>query len=108
MSGSLVTDPYGVRVDMMRDNLIALPNDVLQKIFAIMDLRGAPQRAAVVIQSIWRRIRAYFRTGELYRQDYVSKLGDPVRRHQQFALGSRGLSARLARYYRNKDRYVRD
>ena len=33
----LTTDPYGVRLDMMRDHLVALPEELFAKILAIAD-----------------------------------------------------------------------
>tara|TARA_B100000212_G_C27352019_1_gene524068 strand:+ start:473 stop:769 length:297 start_codon:yes stop_codon:yes gene_type:complete len=85
---------------MMRDNLIALPNDVLMKIFAIMDVRAAPRRAATLIQSIWRRTRALFgEVQERYRQDAV-RYG-----RNSKPLARAGISARVANYQRRLDRY---
>ena len=106
MSGSLFTDPYGVRVDMMREHLLALPNEVLQKIFAIMDVQGAPRRAATLIQSIWRRTRAYLTVAKLYRDEYVRtggapraarELGQRMTRHRGFIASTRYL-IQLDRY----------
>ena len=37
MADRLTTDPYGVRLDMMRDHLVALPEELFAKILAIAD-----------------------------------------------------------------------
>jgi hypothetical protein len=52
-------DPYGTRADMMRTQLVDLPTDLLEKVFAYMRLDRS-NSAAKRIQKVWRRVRFYY------------------------------------------------
>jgi hypothetical protein len=57
-------DPYGTRVDMMRTQLVNLPTDLLEKVFAYMRLDRS-NSAAKRIQKVWRRISVYLKHGKV-------------------------------------------